>query len=360
MRILNRYLGREVLVSILVVFAGLLMLFAFFDLIRELDDVGKGRYSVGRALLFVALHLPGRLYELFPIAALIGTLFALSQLVASSEYTVMRTSGSSLTQIAWALVRVGVLLVVATFAVGELVAPPSERLAQQTRIRATDPGGPVVAAQFRSGFWFKQNQTFVNVRNLLPDGVLLGVRVFVFDPDYRLVALRTAEKAEFVGEGKWRLVNVTTTELGERQARTDSIPEMNWESPLRPSILNVYQVAPEKLELDALVEHIQMLSSNQQRTSRFEVALWTKIFYPVSVLVLMLLALPFAYFQRRTGGVGFRVFLGIMLGLTFFLLNRLFGYMGLLNDWPPFFSAVFPIATFLAGAAALLWYLERR
>jgi lipopolysaccharide export system permease protein len=359
-RTLNRYIGREVLASILLIFAALLMLFAFFDLIQELGDVGKANYSMGRAVAYVALHLPGRLYELFPVAALIGTLFALSQFVANSEYTVMRASGASLTRIAWAVMRVGLLLVVVTFAVGEFVAPKSERVAQQLRLQAKSAGETFVSQQFRSGFWFKQDQTFVNVRNLLPDSTLVGVRVFAFDADLRLEAIQLAERAVYQGNDRWQLRNVVVTRLGPEGATVEKHPELAWRSSLKPSILSVYQVTPEKLELDTLVDHIEMLGSNGQKTSRFEVALWTKIFYPAAVLVMMLIALPFAYFQRRSGGVGTRIFVGIMLGLAFFLLNRLFTFLGVLNDWPPLFSAVFPIAVFFVAAASLLWYLERR
>jgi lipopolysaccharide export system permease protein len=359
LRTLNRYIGREVFGSVLLIFLALLMLFAFFDLIQELGDIGKANYSFARAVLYVVLHLPGRLYELFPVAALIGTLFALSQFVANSEYTVMRTSGTSLLQVAWAIMRVGIVLVLATFAVGEFVAPKSERLAQQLRLQR-EGGERIVAQQFRSGFWFKQDRTFVNVRNLLPDSTLIGVRIFDFDANYRLRVVRSAESGLFLGDDRWKLREVTVTEIGEDGVRVSRVPEQTWQSVLRPSILSVYQVAPEKLELDTLLDHIEMLGKNQQKTSRFEIALWTKIFYPVAVLVMMLLALPFAYFQRRSGGVGFRIFVGTILGLAFFLLNRLFGYLGVLNDWPPLFSAVFPISVFLLGAAALLHWLERR
>ena len=139
MRTLSRYVGRDVLLATLLIFGALLGLFAFFDLIHELGDVGRGNYTLSSALLFVALQLPSRMYELFPAAALIGTLFAMAQLVANSEYTVMRASGASLAQVTWALVRVGIPLAVATFLAGELIAPPAERLAQQ--IRAPSRGG---------------------------------------------------------------------------------------------------------------------------------------------------------------------------------------------------------------------------
>ena len=151
-----------------------------------------------------------------------------------------------------------------------------------------------------------------------------------------------------------------TTEIGGDGTKVSTAPSLIWETVLRPSILNVYQVAPERLELNALYDNIRVLTTNAQKTSRFEIAFWNKVFYPAAVLVMMMLALPFAHFQRRQGGVGFRIFAGTMLGLTFFLLGRLFSNLGLLNDWPPLFSAAFPLVVFVTVAASMLWWIERR
>jgi lipopolysaccharide export system permease protein len=360
MRTLKRYIGREVLLATLLIFAALLMLFAFFDLIHELGDVGRGDYTISAALLYVALHLPSRLYELFPVAALIGTLFAIAQLVGNSEYTVMRASGMSLVQLGWAVLRVGIPLAAATFLAGEYVAPPAEQIAQTIRASSAGDTSRVVAQQFSSGFWFKQDLTFVNIRRVLADMTLLGVRIYEFDRDLRLTSVRIAETGRFTGNGRWELENVKTTEIGADGTRVSSAPTLAWETVLRPSILNVYQVAPERLDLNALYDNIRVLDNNSQKTSRFEIAFWNKVFYPAAVLVMMMLALPFAHFQRRQGGIGFRIFAGTMLGLTFFLLGRLFSNLGLLNDWSPLFSAVFPLVAFLAVAAGMLWYIERR
>jgi len=360
MKTLSRYIGREVLYATLLIFVALLMLFAFFDLIHELANVGKDGYPLGRALLFVGLSVPGHIYELVPTAALIGTLFAIAQMVANSEYTVMRASGASLTQITLSIVRVGIPLAIATFLAGEFLAPPAERLAQQVRVQAQGQTNRLVAQQFESGFWFKQDLTFVNIKSLLADMTLADVRIYEFDRNLRLKALRVADSGTFVSDGLWRLENVRTTTLGPDGAKVVRSDQFDWETVLKPSILTVYQVAPEKLELPTLYDNIRVLGGNQQKTSRFEIALWNKVFYPAAVLVMMVLALPFAYFQRRAGGVGFRIFAGTILGLVFFLLGRLFAYVGVINDWPPVFAAAFPVVAFVTVAATMLWWLERR
>jgi lipopolysaccharide export system permease protein len=360
MRTLTRYIGRDVLWSTLLLFVALVGLFTFFDLINEMRDVGRGGYTISTALMYVALHVPTRIYELFPVAALIGTLFAISQLVANSEFTVMRASGASIVQVGWAVVRVGIPLAIATFVAGEYVAPPAERLAQTLRAAAMGNATGVVAQQFESGFWFKQDLTFVNIRTVLSDMTLVGVRIYEFDRDLRLTSVRSAESGRFAGDGRWKLEKVKVTEIGRDSATTSSEPSWMWTSVLQPSILTVYQVAPERLALSTLYDNIRVLGTNAQKTSRFEIAFWSKVLYPAAVLVMMLLALPFAQFQRRQGGVGFRLFAGTMLGLAFCLIERLFSYLGVLNDWAPLFSAAFPLVVFVGVAVAMQYYIERR
>ncbi len=302
MRTLTRYIGRDVLFATMLLFVALIGLFTFFDLIAEMRDVGRGSYTLTTAFLYVALHIPSRIYELFPVAALIGTLFAISQLVANSEFTVMRASGASILQVGWAVVRVGIPLAIATFLAGEYVAPPAERLAQTVRAAAMGNATGVVAQQFESGFWFKQDLTFVNIRTVLSDMTLVGVRIYEFDRDLRLTAVRSAETGRFAGQGRWNLEQVKVTELGRDSATVSSAPSWMWQTVLQPSILTVYQVAPERLALSTLYDNIRVLGTNAQKTSRFEIALWSKVLYPVAVIVMMMLALPFAQFQRRQGG----------------------------------------------------------
>jgi lipopolysaccharide export system permease protein len=360
MKTLTRYIGREVFASIMLIFSALVMLFAFFDLIHELGDVGRGGYTISAALLFVALQLPARMYELFPVATLIGTLFGLAQLVSTSEYTVMRASGASLLQVGWALMRVGIPLALVTFLAGEFVAPQAAFLSQKVRAQARGDATRIVAQQFQSGFWFKQDYTFVNIRSVLADLTLVGVRIYEFDNTLHLKLVRNAESGTFIGNGQWRLKGVKTTEISATDTRVSQADDFQWDTVLRPSLLTVYQVAPEKLELNTLWENMRVLGTGAQKTARFEIAFWNKVFYPVSVLVMMIVALPFSYFQRRQGGVGFRMFAGTILGLTFFLIGRLFSNLGVLNDWPPLFSATFPLTVFVMLTMALLWWLERR
>lgn len=357
MRLLKRYVAREVYKGTALVFLALLALFLLFDLINELADVGKTAYRVTQALAVVLLSVPGHLYELFPIAALIGTVVAVSQLSAHSELTVMRASGISLARLAGVVIQVGIVLAVLAVLVGELLAPPSDRAAQRLRLKATSD---VVAQEFRSGLWVKDEGSFVNVRQVGLDSSLTGVRIFKFDAGFRLESLSFAKHGEYLGQNRWRLTELTRTEFGEEGSRVVRLPEEEWRSVLNPDILSVLLVDPQKMTLPTLSSYIDHLKENRQQATRYEIAFWRKLLYPFAVLVMMALAVPFAQHERRAGGVGTRIFLGIMVGLAFMLLNRLFGHLGLLNNWPPFFTAAAPSAAFLAAAFAAIWWVERR
>ena len=358
MRTLRLYLAREVVLSTGLVLLALVLLFAFFDFIQELGDVGRGRYSLSLALLKVALSLPAHLYELAPIAALLGTLFALVQMVAHSEYTVMRVAGLSAWGMAASLAPVGLAFSLATFAVGEFVAPWSESVTQRIRLGAAEKR--VVAREFRSGLWVKDEDSFVNVAQVGSETLLSGVRVYEFDRDYRLVSMSEARSAEYLGGDRWRLRDVARTKFLPEGTRAVHEDEAVWHSVLSPSILNVLMVVPERMSVSELHGFIGHLRANRQATARHEIALYGKVVYPLAVMVMMWLALPFAYVRIREGGLGGKMFAGILLGLGFHLASRLFGHLGLLNAWSPMVSAVLPTAMFLVTGAALLWWLERR
>ncbi len=357
MRIIRRYIGNLVLGNILLVLAALLMLFGFFDLIYELKDIGAEGYRLTYALTFIVLSLPGHLYELLPVAALIGSLLAIAQLVTHSEYAVMRTAGVSILGISRSLAGVGMGLAMTTLIVGEYLAPISEEAAQRLRLKQTSS---VVAQSFRSGLWVKDNLSFVNVGRVMHDSSLQEIKIYEFDEDYRLHTIRQAKEASYLGGNQWSLKEVVQTKLGDHRASVERSGDLKWNSVLTPDILSVLLVPPQRMSLWTLFSYIQHLRSNSQDSARYEIAMWTKVIYPIAVLVMMVLALPFAYMNIREGGIGGKIFAGIMLGLGFHLLNRLFGHVGLLAAWPPFIAALLPTLLFLvAGIGTIRWF-ERR
>ncbi|HMJ49584.1 MAG TPA: LPS export ABC transporter permease LptG [Burkholderiales bacterium] len=356
MRTINRYLRQHIFSSTLLVFSALLALFALLDLIHELGDL-SGNYQLRNILLYVLLTVPGHIYELFPIAAMIGTLIALAQLVVHSEYTVIRVSGVSAKSVALSVLQTGLIFAALTFVFGEFIAPITEHAAHEMRLKALKQ---VVFQEFRSGLWVKDELSFVNVSQILPDSTLIGVKIFEFDPQQRLRAISFAKEGKYLRDNKWRLSNVEQTRFDDQGTRIDSVAEANWYSVLNPDILNVLMVVPEQMSAWNLYLYTEHLRENNQKTARHDLALFKKLIYPVAVLAMMLLALPFAQYQRRTGGISAKIFAGIMLGLGFHFLNNLFAHVGLLNDWPPLFSALAPTLLVFTAAMALMWWEERR
>jgi lipopolysaccharide export system permease protein len=357
MRTLRRYLATEIVAATAMVLVALLMLFAFFDLLDQIKDLGRGAYNMRRIVIYVLLSVPDHAYDLFPVAALIGTLFALAQLVAGSEYTVMRTSGVSSTRFAATLALIGLGFAALTFAFGEFIAPPAEQLSQRVRSQAITG---VVAQEFRSGLWIKDDRSFINVIEVLPDTTLRGVRIYEFDSVSRLASVSFAQRGRYQSGRRWLLQDVVQTQFDETRTSVRKIAEMEWQSVLDPDLIGVLLVKPEQMSAMSLYSYSQHLKENRQKALRYEIALWAKFVYPLAVVVMMVLALPFAHIQSRQAGVGAKIFTGIMLGLVFHFLNRLFSHLGLLNSWSPLATAIIPTVIFLSLAIGMMWWQERR
>ena len=357
MRTLRRYLATEIVAATTLVIVALLMLFAFFDLIDQIKDIGRGAYNLRRIVFYVLLSMPDHAYALFPVAVLIGTLFALAQLVAGSEYTVMRTSGVSTTRFAATLALIGLGFALLTFAFGEFIAPPAEQLAQRLRSQAITG---LVAQEFRSGLWIKDDRRFINVIEVLPDTSLKGVRIYEFDSESRLRSISFAQRGHYQSGRRWLLQDVVQTRFEDMRTSVHEFAELEWQSVLDPDLITVLLVKPEQMSAWNLYSYSQHLKENRQKALRYEIALWAKFVHPLALVVMMVLALPFANIQTRQAGVGAKIFTGIMLGLLFHFFNRLFSHLGLLNDWPPFAVAILPTAIFLSAAITMMWWQERR
>ncbi|MBI3432716.1 MAG: LPS export ABC transporter permease LptG [Hydrogenophilales bacterium] len=357
MRLLARYLSGQVLVASGFVLLALLVLFAFFDVIQELGALGRNHYGLGQAAVVVMLNIPGHLYEILPVAALIGTLFALSRLVGNSEYAVMRVSGLSNWRVAGYFSVIGVLLSLLVLVIGEYVAPWSEQAAQRYKLLATHS---VVAQQFRSGLWVKDRSAFINVREVMPDNTLRDIEIYGFDAGGRLDWIRAAQEADWRGGSTWDLQQVVETRFGADGIRATRQAHQDWQSVLTPDILSVLLVAPEQMSARTLWRYVAHLKENGQKATRYELALWSKFISPFVIPIMMLIAMPFAIQGPREGGTSGKIFIGILAGLGFHLLSRLFGHLGLLNDWPVVAVSILPLLIFLAIALMGIRWVDRR
>ena len=376
MRVLTRYFASEILQAVLFVLVAFLALFSFFDMMGEVRAV-HGPYRIEHAFLYVTLGLPAYAYELMPIAALIGTIYVMAQFAARSEFTVMRASSLSMTGAVRLLLRIAVVLSLLTFVLGEFIAPKCSEFRESFKRRIE---GAAISAEFRTGLWAKDvlrdpasreaiGSRFLNARKVEPDGVLRGVQVYEFDRNMHMLGMVSADRARYTGNGNWQLDQVDELRLkpvtspSERNQPAVTVRRKLdtsvMSSEITPDIMAVLVAEPNKMSAVDLALFSRHLQENKQRTDQYDIALWTKLLYPFAVFVMMAVALPFAYSNVRSGGLSLKIFVGIMIGVSFQLINSLFSHIGLLNTWPPIATAAMPSLLFLLGAVMALWWVER-
>ncbi|MGH8803211.1 MAG: LPS export ABC transporter permease LptG [Polaromonas sp.] len=381
MKTIRRLIYGEVLTAIALVALGFLALFFFFDLVDELQYLGRNNglsataeiYQIRHALLYVALLVPNHLYELLPISVLIGTIFVMARLAQSSEYTILRTSGLGPWRALKLLLVLGALFVMLSFAVGDYVAPASGRAAQLLKARYQNK---ITIGQ--TGAWLKEKQAYntyvVNVKALSPDNEMQGVQIFEFDNKGLIVSTTQAPLATFAADDAWQLqqaaraefevpAGVTPSGKPQESAKVSraTVASFRWPTGISAEMVSVALLKPERMSTIDLFSYVRHLEANAQTAQRYEIEFWKKVFYPLSCLVMVMLALPFAYLHFRSGGIAGYVFAGVMIGISFFLLNNVFGYIGNLRNWQPWLAAATPGLLYMAvSLGAFGWLVLRR
>ncbi len=361
MKTVRRLFYADILSSVSFVALAFLSLFFFIDFVEELGSVGRGGYTTLHAVVYSLLELPGHLYVLSPIAILIGTIYTLSRMAQSSEFTILRTGGlgpgRALAMLAW----LGVVLAVATFIIGDYVAPVSEQKANQ--LHSLFKGSKRLDA---SRAWLKDRRTTplgeqsfsVQIGSMNADGTLQDVRIFQFDSEGRLV-LRIAAKRAVIDDPLWQLKDVTLTHWSLRAVPEEKLESFQWASNLSASVVAAAVMPLETTSTLELLRYVNHLSDNEQAAQRHAIKFWSRAVYPLACLVMMALALPFAYLHARHGGVSLKVFGGIMLGISFVLLNNVASHIGLLKNWTPWVVACAPSALYLLMSMTAFAFLVR-
>ena len=350
MRILDLYIGRAVLQNTLVVFAVLLGLFTFVTFVDELGDMGTGNYGALQVMQFVVLSIPMIVYDIFPMAALLGCIIGLSGMAKDSELVVIRGAGVSIARLVGSVMKVGALLAIAAILIGEFVTPYTESRAQQVRVESMQGN---VRQQFDFGLWMRDESTYVSIGEILPDLSLLDVKIFEFDDETRLRSLSFAKAGRYENQ-RWLLRDLQRTQLYDSSSESEVITAAYWSTVVSPEILQVFLIQPDQLSALQLVRYIAHLRNNRQETENYELAFWRKILVPFTTAVMLILAIPFVFKQERSGALGRGLFTGIMLGLGFFVINEAFSYFVLLYDIPPAVGASVPtIGAFIIGMVML-------
>lgn len=378
MKTIRRLLFRDIVTSVNFVALAFLSLFFFIDFVDHLGDARAGQGAL-QAALYSLLEVPAHFYELSPIAVLIGSIYTLSRLAQSSEFTILRTGGLGPGRALSLLASLGLVFAIGTWIVGDYIAPRAEQ--EATHLQAIMRGGMGLP---RTGAWLKdrvntpqgERQFSISIGGAAARGVLRDIRIFEFDDENRLVQRIHAGEGAVGADSNWVLSDVTVTRWIEPKAATPEeakskaadprvgeqhLNSMDWQSTLSAGVVAAAVLPLETMSTLELREYIAHLALNEQAAQQYEIQFWKRALYPFACVVMVALALPFAYLQARGGGISLKVFGGIMLGISFVLLNNVAGHLGMLKNWTPWIVSSTPSLIYLLlSLGAFAWLVRYR
>lgn len=356
---IERYLGAVVVSHSLLVLLVLLVILGFGEFMMQLGRLSD-TYSLSQGTLYSLLKMPVFGYEIFPVALLIGTLIGLGGLANHAELTVLRVTGWSIGRLFWAVIKTVILLWVAVAIVGELVAPKSEAYAVKIRAEGLQKN---ISVGGSAGFWMKEPNRLIHVQNVVSTAEMRGLTVYELD-DQSITGVIQARRAQYE-ENQWKLTGIRTQQLSlEHQVRHgEALRHLNWQAsqqasmtqvfPVDPALLERLQIESRYLRVDDLYRYIQFLQANDLDASVYQLEFWRKVATPISILGMIALVFPLIFGSQRQVSMGQRIFIGVLIGLGFHLLNQLLGNLSVVYQLPAILGAFVPSLVLLAVAFAL-------
>jgi len=352
MRILDVYIGRIIASTTFLTLAVFVSVSGIIKFVEQIRLVGRGDYDLSHAALFVLYAVPRDVEIFFPMSALIGGLIGIGMLASNSELVVMQAAGLSRLDIIKSVMKTAILLIIASMAVGEWLAPSGEATAREIRAQAIS-GGSLIAA--KNGVWAKDGDYFVNIGEVLEQGQLKKIQIYRFNDDLKLDSWLSAEKAVYQDK-VWLLSGVINTTLTKQNIVTQKADYQVWQSSLTPKKLGVVTVTPESLSISGLLDYLDYLEANEQDPSRYQLAFWRKLMQPVTVAVMLLVALSFIFGPLRSVSMGARIMMGVVTGILFFVSNEVLGSLSLVYQFPPIIGGISPSLLFISVA----WYFMNK
>ncbi|WP_340642100.1 LPS export ABC transporter permease LptG [Photobacterium damselae] len=350
-KILDWYIGRTIIGTTALTLSTLVGLSAIIKYVEQLRKVGQGTYDLWNALIFVLLSVPRDIEMFFPMAVLLGALIGLGMLASSSELVVMQAAGFSKLDIGLSTLKTAVPLMLMVMLLGQWGAPQAQKAARDLRTFWTS-GGNMLSVQ--SGVWAKDGNDFIYIARVHEQKELDGINIWEFNGKDKLTQSVFAEKAQYNAEKGWSLKDVTVTDFAPIEIKETKYPTLDWQTTLTPDKLAIVTVKPEELSLSGVYNYVQYLKESKQDASRYELAFWRKALQPVSIAVMMLLALSFVFGPLRSVTMGARVLSGVIFGFAFYISNEVFGPMSQVYRLPPVIGALAPSLVFLAITIYLL------
>ncbi len=352
-KILDLYIARTLLATTGLSLSVLVGLSALIKFIEQMKQLGRGSYDMTAAGIYVLLSLPREIEQFFPMATLIGGLIGMGLLASNSEIVVMQAAGQSRWNIINSAMKSALLMVLFVMSVGEWIAPITEAKAKEIRTQAIS-GGSLFASDRL--VWAKDGDNFVSIGEVVDRNTLRKVNIYQFDDNLLLKQITNAAQAKYNNQA-WELTQVNYTYVDQARISYEQRPRGVWLSTLTPDKLGVVTVKPEALSISGLLDYVSYLENNSQDPSRYELALWRKILQPLSVGVMLLMALSFIFGPLRSVTMGARIILGVLTGFGFFVCNEVFGALSGVYQLAPFLGASLPSFVFILLS---LYLLQRR
>lgn len=350
-KVLDYYIGKTILSTIALTLSMLVGLSAIIKYVEQLRSVGQGTYTLFKALQFVVYSVPGDIEIFFPMAVLLGALIGLGMLASSSELVVMQAAGVSKLQIGLSVLKTAIPLILIIMCMGQWGAPQAVKKAYEIRTVARS-GGQMLSSQ--SSVWAKDGNDFIYIAHVDGKANMSGITVWHFNKDDKLDKTVFAKSAHYNGGDQWTMKDITQTTVTSDRIIKESLPSQSWTTALTPSKLAVVTVKPENLPISGIYEYVQYLKASKQDPSRYELAFWRKVFQPISIAVMLLLALSFVFGPLRSVTMGARILSGVIFGFVFYVSDSVFGPMSLVYGISPIIGALAPSLLFLVVTLYLL------
>lgn len=348
--IINRYILRQVHQGTLLTLLVLVSLSLFFVFVGELEDVGKGYYSSLHAIEYVALLFPGKVVEFMPLAIMLGTILSLGSLASNSEIIAMQAAGVSVAGLLRAVIQAALVLAFLSFILADWVVPVSETSARQIRSSAISN---TTAIRGKKGLWIKDEASILNIRLLMPNGIARDLEIHTFDDQGHLVSAIAADSAIPEGEN-WRLQKVRETRFDNQKISTRDFDELTYSGKISDNLLDALLIEPRQMSSTDLFTYLEFLQQNNLNANVEQLTFWQKIFSPFAVIIMCILAVPFVLGSQRQGNAGQRLMMGILLGLSYVVAERLLTQVGSHLGFSPIVNAFLPGLLFLLLAIYLI------
>jgi len=341
-KLLDRYIAKTILSSIALVTLLLAGLQMFILFVHELDEIGKANYGIGQAFVFIFLQMPYQVYLFFPMASLLGSLIGLGVMASHHELVVIRAAGMSITQVTMAVLKAALVVILVVTLFGETLVPKLSYFANDLKMQALSKEQAIRTAK---GVWLRYKNDFITIGTIMPGGTLLDVFQFRFNSTFQLSSARKIDRIEYE-KGVWQAYGVAETIIYTDHTEVRNVPEMPWDVSVQPGILNVSSSEPDEMTLHQLRQYLRAQKRSQQTALNYQLAYWQRLVQPLTTVVMMVLAIPFIFGPLRSSTMGSKLMVGATVGFGFHLINKFFGPVSEVLQWPPIIAGLGPTIVF--------------